>query len=55
MAARQALRLFEAGLPQRTERSRGGQHRVTTVTPRAALQAAGVRRSPRPHYAGGCA
>jgi hypothetical protein len=42
MAARQALRLFEAALPQRTERSQGGRHRVTTVTPRAALRAAGV-------------
>jgi transcription factor WhiB len=42
MAARQALRLFEAALPQRTERIRSGRHRVPTVTPRAALRAAGV-------------
>jgi hypothetical protein len=41
MAARQALRLCEAALPQ-GQCIPDGQHRVTAVTPRAALQAAGV-------------
>ena len=42
MAARQALRLCEAALPQDTGRSQGGPRRVTAVTTRAALRAAGL-------------
>jgi hypothetical protein len=42
MAARQALRLCEATLPQGTGRIQGGPRRVTAVTTRAALRAAGL-------------
>ena len=42
MAARQALRLCETGLPPGTERIRGGQRRVNPATTRAALRAAGL-------------
>jgi hypothetical protein len=41
-AARQALRLCEAALPQGTGRTQGGPRRVTVVTTRAALRAAGL-------------
>jgi len=41
-AARQALRLCEATLPQDTGRTHGGPRRVTAVTTRAALRAAGL-------------
>jgi hypothetical protein len=42
MAARQALRLCEAALPQGTGRTQGRPRRVTAVTTRAALRAAGL-------------
>ena len=42
MAARQALRLCEAALPQGTGRTQGGPRRVTAGTTRAALRAAGL-------------
>ena len=42
MAARQALRLCEAALPQGTGRIPGGPRRVTAVTTRAALRTAGL-------------
>jgi len=42
MAARQALRLCESTLPQGAARIVGGQHRVNTVTTRAALRAVGL-------------
>jgi hypothetical protein len=42
MAARQAVRLCEATLPQGAGRSQGGPRRVTAVTTRAALRAAGL-------------
>jgi hypothetical protein len=41
-AARQALRLCEAALPQDTGHTQGGPQRVTAVTTRAALRAAGL-------------
>jgi hypothetical protein len=41
-AARQALRLCEAALPQGTGRTQGGPRRVTAVTTRAALRAVGL-------------
>ena len=41
-AARQALGLCEAPLPQGTGRTQGGPRRVTAVTARAALRAAGL-------------
>jgi hypothetical protein len=41
-AARQALSLCEATLPKGTARIVGGQHRVNTVTARAALRAVGL-------------
>jgi hypothetical protein len=42
MAARQALRLCEAAQGQGTGRTQGGSRRVTAVTTRAALRAAGL-------------
>jgi hypothetical protein len=42
MAARQALRLCEAAVPQGTGRIQGGPRRVTAATTRAALRAAGL-------------
>jgi hypothetical protein len=42
MAARQALRLCEAALPQGTGRTQSGPRRVTAVTTRAGLRAAGL-------------
>jgi hypothetical protein len=42
MAARQALRLCEAALPEGSGRTQGGPRRVTVVTTRAALRAAGL-------------
>jgi hypothetical protein len=41
-AARQALRLCEAALPQSTGHTQAGPRRVTAVTTRAALRAAGL-------------
>ena len=42
MAARQALRLCEAALPQGAGCTQGGPRRVTAVTTRAELRAAGL-------------
>jgi hypothetical protein len=61
MAARQALGLCEAELLRLTwdtvdlPNSSRGQPRMRVATTRAALRAAGCRRTSPPHFAVGCA